>query len=74
MKKTIFESNDNKHNQGNNKIVANDYICHFCEMSFENLFCYSSHVRLYRNEPNYHEIIDKARKTRNDKKNNISKF
>ena len=71
MRKNVFESNDNKHNEGNNKMVANDYICPFCEKYFENPFYYGGHVTLHRNEPNYKEIIDNARKTRNAKRNNI---
>ena len=74
MRKTFFESNDNKHNQGSNKLVTNDYICPFCEKSFENPFCYSGHIGLYRNELNYQEIINNARKIRNAKKNKIDKF
>lgn len=72
IRKTVFESNNNNHNDDDNEEVANDYICPFCKLNCEYGESYGGHVVTHKKEPNYKEIIAKARNERNAKKNSIN--
>ena len=50
MRKTVFESNDNNHNDDDNEKVANDYICPFCKKNFEYPFSFGGHVVSHKKE------------------------